>query len=346
MKRINSTEIARLAGVSRSTVSRVINNYPNVPEATREHVMRIIRENHYYPQLSGKMLMGKRSRTIGLFWVTDCSSIANDSLSSMYFMHIIDEATFRNYMILSCVVRNLTDPDNVQFVRRTFNEGRIDAGIFVGMDLNTPIITELLDTGEVVGTFDYTDPAHHPTLISANFEKNIGEKVADCLYELGHRKVAVIHGDMNKLTCIDRAEGTIAALEKRGITVPDKWTGYAGITQNGGYECAKAMLSATLDDLPTAICASNDCVAFCVYQALNELGIGIGTDISVIGADGHPHNGFAYPTLTSVEFDFREMFSTLVDRLIDLLETGETEQNEYYMEGTLVIRDSVRDLRP
>ena len=344
MKRINSTEIAKLAGVSRSTVSRVINNYPNVPEATREHVMRIIRENHYYPQLSGKMLTGKRSKTIGLFWVRDSSSIANDSLSSMYFMHIIDEATFRNYMILSCIVRNLTDPENVQFVRRTFNEGRIDAGIFVGMDLDTPVITELLDAGEVVGTFDYTDPAHHPTLISANFEKNIGGKLAEYLCGLGHRKIAVVSGDMHKLTCIDRKESLIAALGSMGITVPDKWNRDAGITQNDGYLSAKAMLEATMDDLPTVICANNDCAAFGVYQALNELGIGIGTEVSVVGIDGHPHNKFAYPALTSVEFDFRKMFSTLVDRVIDLLETGETDQNEFYMEGKLVIRDSVKDL--
>ena len=344
MKRINSTEIAKLAGVSRSTVSRVINNYPNVPEATREHVMRIIKENHYYPQLSGKMLTGKRSRTIGLFWITDCSSIANDALSSQYFMHIIDKATNRNYMILSCVLKNLTDSENVQFVRRTYSEGRIDAGIFVGADLDTPLLNDLLDAGEVVGIFDYTDPKHHPTLAAVNFEPDSGEKIIDYLYGLGHRKFAVIDGDLKKLSCIHRSESYLKGIRDHGLTVPEKWRGNAGITQRGGYECAKRMLEGTLDDLPTAICANNDCVAFGVYQALYELGIGIGSQISVVGLDGHPHNPNAYPALTSVEFDFNEMFSILVDRVIELVENGQIDQNEYYMPGRLVLRDSCQSL--
>ena len=67
LKRINSNDIARLAGVSRSTVSRVVNGYSNVPEETREKVMKVIKEHHYYPLLSGQLLTGKGTKTLGLF---------------------------------------------------------------------------------------------------------------------------------------------------------------------------------------------------------------------------------------------------------------------------------------
>ena len=344
MKRINSTEIAKLAGVSRSTVSRVINNYPNVPEATREHVMRIIKENHYYPQLSGKMLTGQKSGTLGLFWVTNSTSIANDTLSSRYFMSIVDEAASKNYLVLAMIVRNLYDQENVQFVRRIFSEGRIDAGIFVGADLNTPVINDLLDAGEILGIFDYTDPAHHPNMIAVNFEKDSGEKIIDYLYEIGHRKIALINGNMARLSCIHRNESFLQGMQKHGLPIRNEWLAYAGITKNGGYKAAMQLLQYSAGDLPTVICANNDWAAYGVYQALYESNISIGDQISVVGIDGHPHNELAYPGLTSVEFDFKEMFTILVDRVTDLIETGQTEQNEYYLEGKLVIRNSCKKL--
>lgn len=344
MKRINSTEIAKLAGVSRSTVSRVINNYPNVPEATREHVMRIIKENHYFPQLSGKMLTGKHSHTIGLFWITDSTSIANDTLSSRYFMSIVDEAASKNYLVLAMVVRNLYDPENIQFVRRIFSEGRIDAGIFVGADLNTPLISDLLDAGEILGIFDYTDPAHHPNMVAVNFEQNSGEKIIDYLYGIGHRKIAIINGNMARLSCIQRNESFLRGMQKHGLPIRNEWLVYAGITKGGGYRAAKQLLQNSVNDLPSVICANNDWAAYGVYQALYEQGISIGDQISVIGIDGHPHNELALPGLTSVEFNFREMFSLLVDRVLDLVETGKTAQNEYYLEGKLIVRKSCKEL--
>ncbi len=344
MKRINSTEIAKLAGVSRSTVSRVINNYPNVPEATRERVMRIIKENHYYPQLSGKMLTSQKSGTIGLFWVTDSTSIANDTLSSRYFMSIVDAAAARNYLVLAMIVRNLYDPENIQFVHRIFSEGRIDAGIFVGVDLNTPLINDLLDAGEILGIFDYTDPAHHPNMVAVNFEQDSGEKIIDYLYGLGHRKIALVNGNMARLSCIHRNESFLRGMQKHGLPIRNEWLAYAGITKRGGYKATMQMLQNHLDDLPTVICANNDWAAYGVYQALYELNISIGDQISVIGIDGHPHNELALPGLTSVEFDFKQMFSLLVDRVIELIETGKAEQNDYYQEGRLVIRNSCKTL--
>ena len=102
MKRTNSSDIARMAGVSRSTVSRVINNYSNVPENTRRKVMQVIKENNYYPQLSGQILAGMKQKTIGIFWAGS-NSLASDSLSSSYFMHMLDAAKDRGYLVLACI---------------------------------------------------------------------------------------------------------------------------------------------------------------------------------------------------------------------------------------------------
>ena len=154
VKRINSNDIAKLAGVSRSTVSRVVNGYPNVPEETRKKVMKVIKEHRYYPLLSGQLLTGKGTKTLGLFWMGR-SGIAHDPLTSSYFMHIVDAAARRGYLVLACILDNISEKHNINYVRKIFMEGRIDAGIFVGTSNTEPLVDELIGFDKIVGLFDY-----------------------------------------------------------------------------------------------------------------------------------------------------------------------------------------------
>ena len=344
MKRVNSNDIARLAGVSRSTVSRVINNYPNVPEETRQRVMKIIRENHYYPQLSGQMLNGMRNKTIGLFWLSR-SSIALDSLSSSYFMNIIDAASARDYLVLSCVLDNLTDEKNIRFVRKVFMEGRIDGGIFIGPNSNDPLITELAEGGEIVGVFDFdTSSIQSTSLIAANFESDSGEHAVDYLYKLGHRRIAIIDGDMSRLSSFQRHESYMRSMLRHGLTLRNDWLTYGGITQKSGYQAAKRMLESCMGDLPTAICANNDAVAFGVYDACRELGLRIPEDISVIGIDGHSHGAEIQPPLTTIGFKFRSIFTSLTSRVIDAIEEQSDIPQAEAFTGVLIERASCREV--
>lgn len=342
MKRITSADIAKLAGVSRSTVSRVLNNYSNVPEDTKKKVMDIVKANHYYPQMSGQLLTGKRSRTLGLFRFSSVP-ISNDSLGSSYMMYVIDEAKRHGYLVLTCVLDDLTDKKNIQFVRKMFMEGRIDAGIFIGIDMNNAFILELLEQGEYIGIFDYLPPISYPNLVTVNFEYDHEKKAIDYLYELGHRDIAILDGDMTRLSSIKRHESYFKSMQEHNIPLRSEWLAYAGITQDEGYLCAKKMLSDNLGHLPSVICANNDCVAFGVYQALWELGISIGDRVSVIGNDGHEHNQFARPPLTSIEFDLEQIFSSLVSKLIDVVENEGTGTNLVFT-GELVIRGSCKKL--
>lgn len=154
MKRISSNDIARMAGVSRSTVSRVINGYSNVPPETYDRVMKVVKKYHYYPQASARALSGKRTNTIGLFWVGR-SGLASDPMTSSYFMHMVDAAAERGYLLLACFSDDLVEKSNIQNVRRIFMEGRIDAGIFIGVSNTEPLIDELIAMDRIVGVFDY-----------------------------------------------------------------------------------------------------------------------------------------------------------------------------------------------
>lgn len=346
LKRMNSNDIARLAGVSRSTVSRVINGYANVPEETRRRVMKVIKENHYYPLISGQLLTGKMTKTLGLFWLSR-SSIAGDPLTSTYFMHVVDAAARRGYLLLACVLDNITEKQNINFVRKTFMEGRIDGGIFVGTSNNDPLVDELAGLDKMVGLFDYYHENEDvPNKISVNFDRDSGEKTIDYLYGLGHRKIAIVDGDLSRLSCIHRHESYMRGLIKHSLPMQNKWMAYGGIVRESSYPATKKMLEACGSDLPTAICANNDPAAFGVYQACAELGLRIPEDISVVGADGHPNSPYVSPPLTTFSFDFKEMFSSLVNRLIDVIEKKENVPQSEFMEGTLIERSSCRRIDP
>lgn len=342
MKRMNSNDIAKLAGVSRSTVSRVINGYSNVPEETRKKVMKVIKENHYYPLLSGQLLTGKKTDTIGYFWVSH-GHIGKDPLSSSYFMHVIDAAAERGFLVLSCIVSNLTEKKNINFVRKIFMQGRIDAAIFIGASNNEPLIDEFTQLGKIVGLFDYYhENEDMPNRITVNFEQNSGEKVIDHLYALGHRKIGIIDGDMSRYSSVQRHESFIRGMMKHSLSIQNKWLCFGGISQSSGYVAAKALLESCGNDLPTAICANNDGVAYSVYRACAERGLRIPEDISVIGIDGDARNQMMSPPLSTVSFDFGEMFSSLVYRVVDTIHQEKNVPQNVFIPGVLIPRESCR----
>jgi Transcriptional regulators len=341
MKKLNSNDIAKLAGVSRSTVSRVINGYSNVPEETRKKVMKVIKENHYYPLFSGQLLTGKKTKTIGFFWVTS-GNIANDALSSSYFAHVIDAASEQGYLVLSCIVPNLTEKQNMHYVRKIFMQERIDAGVFIGMNNNEPLISELIEHGKIVGLFDYYhENESFKNCITVNFDRNSGEKVIDYLHSLGHTKIGIFDGDMGRFSLVQRHEGFIRGMMKYNIPIQNKWLYFGGISKESGYAATNALLDACGEDIPTALCANNDSVAFGIYQACQERGIRIPEDISVIGIDGHQNTSFTSPPLTTIEFNFKEMFFSLISRTISTIDGEEAEENEFIC-GKLVARQSCK----
>ena len=340
MKRISSNDIARLAGVSRSTVSRVINGYPNVPEETYNKVMSVVRELHYYPQLSGRQLSGKSSRTLGLFWIGE-PNLSQTQFNSNMFMIIVDAAAQRDYLTLADIIPNLSEEHHANQVRRVFSEGRIDAGIFIGASNTEPLMDELPEKGYIVGIHDYfreNDP--QPLRLSVCYDRNSGEQIIDYLFSLGHRKIAILNGDLTHQSCLDRYESFLRGMKKHNLPMLNQWMTYGGYHEEPAYQGAMRMLSACRSDLPTAICANNDTAAMGVYRACAELGIRIPEDISVFGTDNEPGSAMARPPLSTFEIETRKLFFSLVNRVIDTLEGKEEVPRTEFIEGRLMPRGS------
>jgi len=345
MKKKNSADIAKLAGVSRSTVSRVINGYNNVPDHTRDRVMKVVKENGYYPLLSGQLLAGKKTGTIGFFWISK-HKIADDLLCSSYFANVTESAAELGYLVLTCIVKDLTDQSNIDWIKRVFMQERVDAGIFIGVRNNEPLVEELISKGKVVGIFDhFHQDRSEPNRISVNYEINTGRKIIDYLYALGHRKIALIDGDMSRYSMLKRHEGFLTGMQELGLEIRGEWMYYADIFTGGddGYAAAKKLL-ANCSEHPTVICAGNDAIAFGVYKALEEAGISIPAQISVTGIDGHGGGEVISPPLTTFAFDYKEMFFSLVKRTIAAVEQKPDNPATQFIPGRLVARGSCRAL--
>jgi len=337
---VNSVEIARLAGVSRSTVSRVINNYTNVPPETREKVMKIIEQYNYYPNMSAQVLAGKKTRTIGLFLV-DAGHVSNDILTNMLISSVIENASACGYYVLTHIIRHTGDQEAVKSVKEIFHQRRIDGGIFIGAKNDEPMIEELIAKGFMVAVVDQELPGHcEPNRIVANFDNETGmEQAVDYLTSIGHTSIGVINGNMQRHSGPAKFEGFVKAMDKHGLAINPDWILEGDFHEGAGYAAIHTLLSSG-KQLPTAIIAANDSVAFGVMRAFKERGISVPADVSVIGFDDHALSSRHQPALTTVKVDFKYMMKHLTGALIKKIEQGAGGYEPFTVPSTLIIRDS------
>lgn len=343
---INSVEIARLAGVSRSTVSRVINNYSNVPAETREKVMKVIEQYHYVPNLSAQVLAGKKTRTIGLFMI-EAGHVSSDILSNMLLASIIENASSSGYYVLTHIIRNTRDEASVRGIKDIFYQRRIDGGIFIGAADDEPMLEELIAEGFIVGVVDQqpSPERNEPNRIVVNFDNDYGMTLAvDYLAELNHREIGIVCGDMARYSGPSKYEGFLAAMGRSGIPVRQEWVIPGGFHEKDGYEAIRSYLDGG-GRLPTAIVMANDSVAFGAIRALRERGLSVPDDVSVVGFDDHALSARFQPALTTVKVDFDGMMSQLTGSVIARIEGAEPEEEAGKAASSrLIVRDSCKRL--
>lgn len=345
---MNSIEIAKIAGVSRSTVSRVINNYPNVPDETREKVLEVIKKYNYVPHASARMLRGVKNRCIGLFIIDMREySLGRQVSTSSYFSPftsaIIDTANKAGYNILVSVV---SKPKDFIKVKETFYDKTISGGIFIGVKDNEPEIKELISSGHKVAIIDQSvksDEDIYSKCIIVNADNYNGAyKAAKYLIDLGHTNIAHVTGEERQLSSVERLEGFKKALTDSGIKVDNKMIIKGNFTIDGGYRAAKKLLN---KNMPSAIFLSNDSMALGAIQAIQEAGLRIPEDISIIGFDDIEIAKYLKPSLTTIKMELMEMASIALNSLITSIENNTSFSACYTVSVSLIERESCKALK-
>lgn len=343
---MNSREIARLAGVSRSTVSRVINDYPNVPPKTKEKVNKVIKQYNYHPHAAARNLIGKRSQTVGIFVYDDTRDqhigiLKDDSYYAPIVNTVIDEAAKRNFYTLAATARN---PAECQKFKTIFHEQRVDGAIFVGMNDNAPVLKELANQGYAMGVFEQkAEWCRQPNVCVANLENVYSAyKATNHLLQCGHRNLTFVSGNMNRIAGPDRLKGFKLALAEYDIPFAKDMVYEGTFTEESGYHAAQRMM--IREDMPTAVFASNDLMAIGVLQALKESGFDVPDDVSVMGFDDILLTQYTTPRLTTLRVPITRMTESLVQNLIDYItepkERGERTRQTFM--GDVVQRASCK----
>lgn len=348
-KRINSHEIARLAGVSRSTVSRVINNCSRVKQETRDHVLQVIREYSYSPDFSAQMLAGKPSNTIGLFFASNRVNDqinAEDLLVDFMLERIIEIASDHDYFVLTKMIHNINKESNQNKIREMFAQRRIDGGIFIGFPNYFSPIEEIVASGYVVGIMDQNIPGRHEkNRIIVNFDEDTMENAVEYLYKLGHRDIMIVLGDNRRYNGIQKEEAAFRAMNKYNLKIQKDWLlrGYFNRLQ-AKVEMEK-FLSEKHDSMPTAILCACDDMAYGVIDALEEHKIKIPEEISIVGVDDSFMSQYTKPPLTTYRVDFNEMLRELTENVISCIQQPFEEACKLTFGSKIIIRSSCREIR-
>ena len=344
---MKSEEIARLAGVSRSTVSRVINNYSNVPPETREKVMKVIRDYAYEPNTSARVLAGKGTDTLGLFLFSmhhrkNTNRVFGNNYFSPLVDAVVDAGNARGYYVL---VHTLYEPADCWRIRQTMAQKRIDGALLIGTESLDEVEKILSEPSLPLAVMDY-DPLEikrlapsdaRITLVNGEDQKGM-EACVDYLAGLGHREIGFLDGRHTTFSGRVRSRAFKERLEFHGITPNPAFIANGDFI---GYKTEEAMERLLMEkQLPTALIAANDEMALAAMNSLKKKGLKVPGNVAVIGFDDAMASAIVRPSLTTVSVPYYAMAHQAVASLIDTLESGRTGLKEFCFPVELIIRES------
>lgn len=328
--RITIQEIAKMAGVSKTTVSRVINNKPDVHQTTRVRIQQLIRENNFQPNLFAIGKTSKKINHIGLIVPYTTRSILSNQYYVDVLQGILDEVERRSHFLLFCYVHK------TNYVE-IYNQKRVEGFILLSpAALHRSIIHELKSANiPFISTAKVLDD---PEIAYVDIENFKGAEIAiNHLIELGHRKIAFA-GKPVLTSNHERLLGYKHTLREKNIAINEDYIQVVEASSiESGYNMMMRLLK--LDEPPTAVFSSCDIMAFGVIKAIQEKGLKVPGDISVIGFDDILLSRNMSPPLTTIKQPAIEKGAIAAGKLIDYLVRGEKPTTQI-LDVELIVRDS------
>lgn len=338
---MTSEEIAKLCGVSRATVSRVINNDKNVKAKTREKILSIINENKYVPIAPARRLAGIDSNIIGLFIMDiDISNSTTRVSKSTYFSQlvncIIDQANNAEYQVLVAII---TNEKQLKEARDLFMSRTIFSGIFVGAFNDTNHLDEFIEFEYPVIIIDktITDEEVSPNTMVINLDNQQGGYLATKYFiQQGHRRIGHITGDIRKLSSVQRLNGYEQALRENGLEIDKSLVCYGDFQEESGYQLMINLIKHKV----TAVFCANDNMAVGAMKALREQGLKIPNDVALIGFDNISIGNFMTPTLSTIDAPLEHVAKEAIAALIEYHTNKSFRQHELLIPTTLCMRET------
>jgi LacI family transcriptional regulator/LacI family purine nucleotide synthesis repressor/LacI family repressor for deo operon, udp, cdd, tsx, nupC, and nupG len=339
-KSITVYDIAKEAGVSPATVSRVLTGSAAVNEEKKKKILQIIEKYNFQPNALARGLFKKETKTIGII----LPDVRNPFFSTIYSM--ADNAALKQgYTMMLCNSMSNSELESKYLI--SLIEKQVDALIFMGGRINSLNISEdekkelqliserkplILINGVVEGLDCY----------KVNTEEDKGiEMLVDYLVSLGHKKIGVIGGENNITSTNIKHSAFERAMQKNGIEINRHWI----ITDGYSIEAGRKLLKKITrnKDKPTAVIAINDFVAVGAIRGAKELGLKIPDDISITGFDDTYLSEIVSPQLTTVSHNYEMVGGRVVELIINAILKKDVEK-ELWIPTKLVVRESCKKL--
>ncbi|MDQ0230782.1 LacI family DNA-binding transcriptional regulator [Metabacillus malikii] len=327
-------DIAKMAGVSPGTVSKIINNYSGISEKTKRKVLDIIGETGYQPTFSAKSLATKKSNLIGLIY----AGKVNVEITHPFFNEVV--TTFKKtigklgYDIIMFSNEQFYQ-DNGSYIARC-NHFHVDGCLIIAGDNVEDAIYEL-DESEIpcMGIDLKLKGPNSSFVMTENYA--LSSKVIQHFYLHSIRDIAFIGGRKDSSITIYREQGYIQAMQQLGLEIRDEWIQHGDYFEESGYEAMKRILDTKM--YPKAVFAVSDMMAFGAIRAIKDSGMRVPEDIRVIGCDDIEACRFSSPQLSTIQQDKDRLGKLAANMLNDLI-SGNSQLSPVFVDSELIIRES------
>jgi LacI family transcriptional regulator len=323
--------VARLAGVSTSTVSRVLNDRSASQEATRK-VLKAVRELDYQVSTSARGLAQRYADIVGVI----VADISNPPISQMF--HGIVQ-TLHESGLTVMLGNSESDPEKELDLIRMFAVQRARGVIYTGPGVSDALCEALnaFPGPAVVGAQQHPD-LRHPVVLFDNYRAS--HAVTSYIVSHGHRRVGFISGPLaDPEAGAARHRGFMDAVEAGGLQFYDSHVEHADFSIDSGYHAMQRMLRRSPEP-PTALYGASDLIAIGAMRSLHDHGFAVPDDVSVFGFDNIPVGGHLVPALSSVELDFYELGELSAELLQRLIQRKESHLERVVFSHKLIPRES------
>lgn len=333
MTQLTLKEIARLAGVSRTTASRVLNDQPHVRSELRERVLRVVAETHYHPNPVARSLALQESRMIGLVVPRSVHSFFSDPYFPRLTQGIAEACNQYDYTLSLFLVQ--TPQDEAKVLPKITSRGFLDGVIVQVGQREDHLIATLAESGLPMVVAGRPEITEGISFIDVDNVEGARNAVLHLL-KLGRRRVATITGGLNTAVGLDRKVGYERAHVEMGLLCDPALIVEGDFTESSAYQAMEHLLQYH----PDAVFAASDIMAVGAIHAIQHHGLNVPSDIAVVGYDDLSPALMVTPTLTTIRQPVRRFGIQAVTALLELLKHGSQPPRQVIMGTELVVRES------
>ena len=329
-------DVAALAGVSPSTVSRTCKNNPSISEETKERVRKAMAELGYEPNFQASNLASQNSRTIGIILPASAKEVYENSFYLEAIQGISHYCNGRQYM--TTIVTGQDEAEILDAVRSMSRSGKVDGFIILYSKKDDPVIDYLFNEGLLYILIGKATQNTNQNIYIDNDNLLAGREAAEYLYQLGHRRIAYLGSDSSLMFSADRKAGYQLALASHQLPVrPEYCVEVKNVSENN-EEAIRGLLMQK--DRPTAILVSDDILAVSLERVCLENHLAIPEDLSIISFNNSLFARLTSPQLTSIDIGAGQLGSEAASQIINHIENPNLLATKIIVPHHLIERDS------